>query len=100
MSVLPALDSLTLLDNPIRDLPEYRLNVLARLPKLKKIDKELVTEDEQEKARVVASDQQQQQPIASTEQEAVQPTDQQQQQEQQQQPVEEGEDAEKPESSE
>ncbi|KAJ3331699.1 hypothetical protein HDU76_002457 [Blyttiomyces sp. JEL0837] len=50
LAVLPALKSLTLSENPVDQLPNYRLEVLSRLPKLEKIDKEPVADEEREEA--------------------------------------------------
>lgn len=39
---------LVLTDNPIHGLEGYRLDVLGKLPKLEKLDKEAVTAEERE----------------------------------------------------
>jgi Leucine-rich repeat (LRR) protein len=51
LSALPSLTSLTLLENPIRETPDYRLKVIAQLPNLKRLDKDAVTEEELQKAK-------------------------------------------------
>ncbi|NXG21193.1 LRC23 protein, partial [Grallaria varia] len=50
LQVLPMLQELVLLDNPCADEPEYRLEVLALLPNLQRLDKEVVDRDEQAEA--------------------------------------------------
>ncbi|KAI9088305.1 hypothetical protein DFS34DRAFT_585957, partial [Phlyctochytrium arcticum] len=50
LAVLPALKILVLSENPIDQLPTYRLDILSRLPKLERLDKEPVTEEEREEA--------------------------------------------------
>ncbi|KAJ3219999.1 Leucine-rich repeat-containing protein 23 [Dinochytrium kinnereticum] len=48
LSVLPSLKTLILSENPIDQLPNYRIDVLLRLPKLEKLDKEPITDEERE----------------------------------------------------
>ncbi|XP_032535866.1 leucine-rich repeat-containing protein 23 [Chiroxiphia lanceolata] len=50
LQVLPTLQALVLLDNPCADEPSYRLEVLALLPHLQRLDKEVVEQDEREEA--------------------------------------------------
>ncbi|XP_071414934.1 leucine-rich repeat-containing protein 23 isoform X3 [Pithys albifrons albifrons] len=50
LQVLPMLQALVLLDNPCVDEPDYRLEVLALLPHLQRLDKEAVEKDEQAEA--------------------------------------------------
>ncbi|XP_027537178.1 leucine-rich repeat-containing protein 23 [Neopelma chrysocephalum] len=50
LQVLPMLQALVLLDNPCADEPNYRLEVLALLPHLQRLDKEVVEQDEREEA--------------------------------------------------
>ncbi|NWX36342.1 LRC23 protein, partial [Notiomystis cincta] len=50
LQVLPMLQELVLMDNPCAEEPDYRLEVLSRLPRLQRLDKESVEEDEREEA--------------------------------------------------
>ncbi|NXK40000.1 LRC23 protein, partial [Piprites chloris] len=50
LQVLPMLQALVLSENPCADEPNYRLEVLALLPQLQRLDKEVVEQDEQEEA--------------------------------------------------
>ncbi|KAI9202928.1 uncharacterized protein BJ171DRAFT_600383 [Polychytrium aggregatum] len=50
LAVLPNLKSLSLVENPITELPNYRLEIIMRLKKLERLDKDPVTEDEREEA--------------------------------------------------
>jgi Leucine-rich repeat len=55
LSALPHLTSLTLHGNPLRELPNYRLTVIAMLPKLKKLDFVPVSRRERERATTYAA---------------------------------------------
>ncbi|KAI1242175.1 hypothetical protein IHE44_0005692 [Lamprotornis superbus] len=46
LQVLPMLQALVLMDNPCAEEPNYRLEVLSRLPQLQRLDKESVEEEE------------------------------------------------------
>ncbi|KAJ3041150.1 Leucine-rich repeat-containing protein 23 [Rhizophlyctis rosea] len=48
---LQNLKAIVLMDNPIDQLPTYRLELLHRLPRLERIDKDPVSEDEREEAQ-------------------------------------------------
>ncbi|KAJ3197406.1 Leucine-rich repeat-containing protein 23 [Irineochytrium annulatum] len=48
LSALPALKVLVLSENPIDQIPNYRIEILSRLPKLERIDKDPVTDEERE----------------------------------------------------
>ena len=48
--MLPSLRILTLLENPVDQTENYRLEVLIRLPKLDKLDKDPVTQEERDDA--------------------------------------------------
>ncbi|NWV37484.1 LRC23 protein, partial [Grantiella picta] len=50
LQVLPMLQALVLMDNPCTEEPDYRLEVLLRLPQLQRLDKELIEEEEREEA--------------------------------------------------
>ncbi|NXC09625.1 LRC23 protein, partial [Orthonyx spaldingii] len=50
LQVLPMLQALVLMENPCSEQPEYRLEVLSRLPRLQRLDKELIEEDERKEA--------------------------------------------------
>ncbi|PKU44356.1 gamma-enolase isoform x1 [Limosa lapponica baueri] len=50
LQVLPMLQTLVLLDNPCSDEPNYRLEVLVLLPRLQRLDKELVEQEERTEA--------------------------------------------------
>ncbi|KAJ3052298.1 Leucine-rich repeat-containing protein 23 [Rhizophlyctis rosea] len=50
---LQNLKAIVLMDNPIDQLPTYRLELLRRLPKLERIDKDPVSEEEKEEAEQV-----------------------------------------------
>ncbi|KAJ3190071.1 Leucine-rich repeat-containing protein 23 [Gaertneriomyces sp. JEL0708] len=41
---------LVLMDNPIADNPNYRMEILSRLPDLERLDKDVVTDEEREEA--------------------------------------------------
>ncbi|KAJ3106107.1 regulator of ime2 [Phlyctochytrium bullatum] len=61
LAVLPALKVLVLAENPIDQLPNYRVDVVARVPNLERLDKEPITDEEHEPdsskvVTVVASD--------------------------------------------
>ncbi|NWW05143.1 LRC23 protein, partial [Oreocharis arfaki] len=53
LQVLPVLQALVLTDNPCAEEPNYRLEVLSRLPQLQRLDKELVEEEEWEEAEKI-----------------------------------------------
>ncbi|XP_041266908.1 leucine-rich repeat-containing protein 23 [Onychostruthus taczanowskii] len=53
LHVLPMLQALVLMGNPCAEEPDYRLQVLSRLPQLQRLDKELVDEEEQEEAKKI-----------------------------------------------
>lgn len=53
LQVLPTLQALVLTDNPCAEEPDYRLEVLSRLPQLQRLDKELIEEDEREEAEQI-----------------------------------------------
>ncbi|KAJ3092689.1 Leucine-rich repeat-containing protein 23 [Quaeritorhiza haematococci] len=48
LKTLPSLKILILMDNPVDTVPNYRFEVLMRLPNLERLDKEPVTADERE----------------------------------------------------
>ncbi|XP_053827262.1 leucine-rich repeat-containing protein 23 [Vidua macroura] len=50
LQVLPMLQALVLMDNPCAEEPNYRLEVLSRLPQLQRLDKESIEEEEREEA--------------------------------------------------
>ncbi|XP_014739598.1 PREDICTED: leucine-rich repeat-containing protein 23 [Sturnus vulgaris] len=50
LQVLPMLQALVLMDNPCAEEPNYRLEVLSRLPQLQRLDKESVEEEERKEA--------------------------------------------------
>ncbi|NXL06774.1 LRC23 protein, partial [Mesembrinibis cayennensis] len=53
LQVLPMLQALVLLDNPCSDEANYRLEVLALLPHLQRLDKELFEQDERAEANKI-----------------------------------------------
>nr|XP_054483890.1 leucine-rich repeat-containing protein 23 [Agelaius phoeniceus] len=53
LQVLPMLQALVLMDNPCAQEPDYRLQVLSRLPRLQRLDKETVEEEEREEAEKI-----------------------------------------------
>ncbi|XP_039573904.1 leucine-rich repeat-containing protein 23 [Passer montanus] len=53
LQVLPTLQALVLMGNPCAEEPDYRLQVLSRLPQLQRLDKELVEEEEREEAEKI-----------------------------------------------
>ncbi|KAI9363882.1 hypothetical protein DFJ73DRAFT_956341 [Zopfochytrium polystomum] len=50
LAALPCLKTLVLSENPVEQIPNYRLEVIKRLPKLEKLDKEAVSDEEREEA--------------------------------------------------
>ncbi|NXA98289.1 LRC23 protein, partial [Melanocharis versteri] len=53
LRVLPVLQALVLMDNPCSEEPDYRLEVLSRLPQLQRLDKESIEEEEREEAEKI-----------------------------------------------
>ncbi|XP_023795656.1 leucine-rich repeat-containing protein 23 isoform X2 [Cyanistes caeruleus] len=53
LQVLPMLQALVLMDNPCTEEPNYRLEVLSRLPQLQRLDKESVEKEEREEAEKI-----------------------------------------------
>ncbi|NXP65230.1 LRC23 protein, partial [Chloropsis cyanopogon] len=53
LQVLPMLQALVLMENPCAEEPNYRLEVLSRLPQLQRLDKELIEEEEWEQAEKI-----------------------------------------------
>ncbi|NWI43209.1 LRC23 protein, partial [Picathartes gymnocephalus] len=53
LQVLPMLQALVLMDNPCAEEPDYRLEVLSRLPQLQRLDKESIEEEEREEAEKI-----------------------------------------------
>ena len=51
LSVLPSLEALVLLDNPIIDEEDYRLEVLIRCRRLIRLDKDPYDEDERDQCQ-------------------------------------------------
>lgn len=43
-------------DNPLRESADYRLHILGRLPRLERLDKEPVTDEELEKSKNFSAD--------------------------------------------
>ncbi|KAL3899412.1 MAG: hypothetical protein SGCHY_002068 [Lobulomycetales sp.] len=50
LAILPALTSLSLTDCPVTAAPNYRLEVITRIPQLVRLDKEDITDTEREEA--------------------------------------------------
>ncbi|NWU02955.1 LRC23 protein, partial [Urocynchramus pylzowi] len=53
LQVLPMLQTLVLMDNPCSQEPDYRLEVLSRLPWLQRLDKESIEEEERGEAQKI-----------------------------------------------
>ncbi|KAJ3112224.1 Leucine-rich repeat-containing protein 23 [Nowakowskiella sp. JEL0407] len=48
LSVLPSLKVLVLQDNPVDQIPNYRCEIISKLPKLDRLDKQVITDEERE----------------------------------------------------
>lgn len=56
LKCLSSLTNLTLAENPISEMDDYRIEVLMVLPQLQKLDKEEYTEEEKREARAIAAE--------------------------------------------
>lgn len=59
LSALPALETLILLDNPVREVEDYRIEILVQIPSLLRLDKDVYTEDEIAEAAQIRQDRKQ-----------------------------------------
>ncbi|NWV26445.1 LRC23 protein, partial [Origma solitaria] len=66
LQVLPMLQALVLMDNPCAEEPDYRMEVLVRLPQLQRLDKELIVEEEREEAAKIRQTRKVQEKVRTT----------------------------------
>lgn len=63
LRVLPMLQALVLLDNPCSEKTDYRLEVLALLPHLQRLDKDVVEQEERAEAKEICQRRQEEEKV-------------------------------------